>query len=50
MFSLKGSEIQMLVYDQILLKLASSMRGVDERSQGEASINFVKCALGNLII
>lgn len=50
MFSLKHSEIQLLVYDQILLRLASSMRGVDERSQGEASINFVPCALGNLII
>lgn len=50
LFSLRGSEMQLLIYVQILLRLASSTRGMDERSQGKASINFVMCVLGNLII
>lgn len=50
LFCLRGSEMQLLIYVQILLKLASSKRGIDDRSQGKASINFVMSVLGNLII
>jgi len=41
--------VELLIHRQILLPLASSTRGAEERSQEKASITSVMLVLGNLI-